>query len=373
MAAPSARPAAVIVDVQEVQLAARGADDEANDADGAAEFAFMATFDVMKTRQGTRRSAFAYVMQRPGTTVYLLSLVWVGACACVGVAFHSSHESSSGESKDESDGWSQELLGIFLPTLYAVLLLILQLLPAGSIVIFIEHIIMVEAFATGVAFLFDGNRPETGVNVLLWSDRPFSEFYDRSPALITFLVVFRLYMLYILYVNLVVTPFVQRRLTARGSAAWAIEPLTGQPGQFTYRRAVRWWEPWWVFRGGRDFWWFVRGRLFGGEGRSIKSFQFVGELDMQGRPHGRGRWTDTHPFGVRRRRCVERALLPPHATSSPLPRISSTSASPLPPSLPRPTPRRPPACSSTTQSPRPRHPRSTLRVCGSTASRLVHF
>ena len=117
MAAPSARPAAVIVDVQEVQLAARGADDEANDADGAAEFAFKATFDVMKTRQGTRRSAFAYVMQRPGTTVYLLSLVWVGACACVGVAFHSSHESSSGESKDESDGWSQELLSIFLPTL----------------------------------------------------------------------------------------------------------------------------------------------------------------------------------------------------------------------------------------------------------------
>ena len=191
-----------------------------------------------------------------------------------------------------------------------------------------QELLDVEAFATGVAFLFDGNRPETGVNVLLWSDRPVSEFYDRSPALITFLVVFRLYMLYILYVNLVVTPFVQRRLTARGSAAWAIEPLTGQPGQFTYRRAVRWWEPWWVFRGGRDFWWFVRGRLFGGEGRSIKSFQFVGELDMQGRPHGRGRWTDTHPFGMRRRRCVERALLPPHATSSPLPRISSTSAPP---------------------------------------------
>ena len=79
------------------------------------------------------------------------------------------------------------------------------------------------------------------------------------------------------YVTLIIMPFVQLRLAALGSAAWAIEPLAGQPGQFTYRRAVRWWEPWWVFRGGRDFWWFVRGRLFGGEGKSIKSFQYVGQ------------------------------------------------------------------------------------------------
>ena len=74
MEATTARNRAVLVDVQEVQLAAREADDEANDADGAAEFAFKATFDVMKARQGTRRSAFAYVMQRPGTTNYLLTL-----------------------------------------------------------------------------------------------------------------------------------------------------------------------------------------------------------------------------------------------------------------------------------------------------------
>jgi len=241
------------------------ADGEADDADeGAAEFAFKATFDIMKARQGTRRSLFAYVMQRPGTTVYLLSLVWVGACSCVSVGFYSSPESSSGESEDE---WSEELQSIFVPTSYAVALLVLQLLPSGSIVIFIEHLVMVNAFAVGVALLFDGNP-------IVW-DVPGDNSYDRSPALITFLVFFRLYMLYILYVNLVITPFVQRRLAARGSAAWAIEPLTGQPGQFTYRRAVRWWEPWWVFRGGRDFWWFIRGHLFGGEGRSIKSFQFV--------------------------------------------------------------------------------------------------
>ena len=192
--------------------------------------------------------------------------------------------------------------------------------------IFIEHIIMVEAFATGVAFLFDGKHPETNL--------AFSGSYDRSPALITFLVVFKLYEVYILYVNLVITPFVQRRLTARGSAAWAIEPLTGQPGQFTYRRAVRWWEPWWVFRGGRDFWWLVRGRWFGGGGRSTKSFQFVGELDMQGRPHGRGRWTDTHPFGVRRRRCVERTLLHPPRPPTP----GAACSSPQPKARARATP-----------------------------------
>ena len=141
------------------------------------------------------------------------------------------------------------------------------------------------------------------------------------------------------YVTLIIMPFVQLRLAALGSAAWAIEPLAGQPGQFTYRRAVRWWEPWWVFQGGRDFWWFVRGRLFGGEGKSIKSFQYVGELDMQGRPHGRGRWTDTHPFGVRQRRCVARALLTTLSRQPPLPRHARSPHTPAP--LPYPKPPRP--------------------------------
>ena len=52
-------------------------------ADGTTEFAFKATFDVMKARQAKRRSVFAYIMQRPGTAVYLLILVWLGGCACV--------------------------------------------------------------------------------------------------------------------------------------------------------------------------------------------------------------------------------------------------------------------------------------------------
>ena len=52
-------------------------------ADGTTEFAFKVTFDVMKARQAKRRSVFAYIMQRPGTAVYLLSLVWLGGCGCV--------------------------------------------------------------------------------------------------------------------------------------------------------------------------------------------------------------------------------------------------------------------------------------------------
>ena len=47
-------------------------------ADGTTEFAFKATFDVMKARQSKRRSYFAnfaYIMQRPGTAVYLLGMV----------------------------------------------------------------------------------------------------------------------------------------------------------------------------------------------------------------------------------------------------------------------------------------------------------
>jgi len=240
-------------------------------ADGTTEFAFKATFDVMKARQGKRRSVFAYIMQRPGTAVYLLSLVWLGGCACVSEVRYQSAATRS----------------IFTTTSYAVVLFLLRLPPTTSFVIFIEHLVMVYAFAVGVALLLDANP---GLHVIS----------DHDPPLYTgCLVLYRLYMLYMIYVNLVIMPVIQRRLTALGSAAWAIEPLAGQPGQFTYRRAVRWWEPWWVFRGGRDFWWFVRGRLFGGEGKSSKSFQYVGELDMQGRPHGRGRWTDTHPFGVR--------------------------------------------------------------------------
>ena len=41
--------------MQEVPQLAAPSDGEADDADGAAEFAFKATFDVMKARQGTRR------------------------------------------------------------------------------------------------------------------------------------------------------------------------------------------------------------------------------------------------------------------------------------------------------------------------------
>lgn len=305
-------------------------------ADGTTEFAFKATFDVMKARQGTRRSVFAYIMQRPGTAVYLLTLVWLGGCACVSEVRYSSTE---------------ETWPIFIPTSYAVALLFFHVLPTNSLVIFIEHLAMVNASAVGVALLIDAN-PD------VW-DLSFS---DHDPALYTaFLVLFRLYMLYIFYVNLVIMPFIQRRLAALGSAAWAIEPIAGQPGQFTYRRAVRWWEPWWVFRGGRDFWWFVRGRLFGGEGKSIKSFKYVGELDMQGRPHGRGRWSDTHRFGVRQRRCVERALLPtlltPIASSSYVPQSALKSTDPLLHHI---------------QSPRTCRLRSTSRVCGSTASQLGH-
>ena len=241
-------------------------------ADGTTEFAFKATFDVMKARQGKRRSVFAYIMQRPGTAVYLLSLVWLGGCACVSEVRYQSTATRS----------------IFTTTSYAVVLFLLRLPPTTSFVIFIEHLVMVKAFAVGVALLLDANPDLSHV------------FSDHDPPLYTgCLVLFWLYMLYISYVNLVIMPVIQRRLATLGSAAWAIKPPAGQPGQFTYRRAVRWWEPWWVFRGGRDFWWFVRGRLFGGEGKSSKSFQYVGELDMQGRPHGRGRWTDTHPFGVR--------------------------------------------------------------------------
>ena len=70
----SPRLAERVIDVQEVPQLTAPSDGEADDADGAAEFAFKATFDVMKARQGTRRSAFAYVMQRPGTTNYLLTL-----------------------------------------------------------------------------------------------------------------------------------------------------------------------------------------------------------------------------------------------------------------------------------------------------------
>ena len=329
-------------------------------ADGTTEFAFKATFDVMKARQARRRSVFAYIMQRPGTAVYLLSLVWLGGCDFVSeVRYNQSTVTWS------VLGFRVQRSSSFIPTLYAVALLFFRLPPTTSLVIFIEHLFMVNAFAVGVALLIDAN-PDVWASTV-WA-LPFSD-HDPAPY-IAFLVLFRLYILYIFYVTLVITPFVQRRLAALGSAAWAIEPLAGQPGQFTYRRAVRWWEPWWVFRGGRDFWWFVRGRLFGGEGKSSKSFQYVGELDVQGRPHGRGRWTDTHRFGVRKRRRVEQALLSLPSSRQP------------PPPSPRPAVRPHPLLHHI-QSPRARAaapPRATApcrlrrtsRVCGSTASQLGH-
>ena len=89
-------------------------------ADGTTEFAFKATFDVMKARQAKRRSVFAnfaYIMQRPGTAVYLLTLVWLGGCGCVSEVRYRSLE---------------EGMAIFIPTSYAVALLFFQLLGTTS-------------------------------------------------------------------------------------------------------------------------------------------------------------------------------------------------------------------------------------------------
>ena len=146
-------------------------------ADGTTEFAFKATFDVMKARQARRRSVFAYIMQRPGTAVYLLTLVWLGGCACVSEVRYRS---------------LQEGLAVFIPTSYAVALLFFQLLGTTSLVIFIEHLAMLHAFAVGVALLVDANW----LGTLHW-DWALT-FSDHDPALYNaFLVVIRLYMLYI--------------------------------------------------------------------------------------------------------------------------------------------------------------------------------
>ena len=55
VASPRSLLAERVIDVPEVHDPAAPSDGEADEADGATEFAFKATFDVMKARQGTRR------------------------------------------------------------------------------------------------------------------------------------------------------------------------------------------------------------------------------------------------------------------------------------------------------------------------------
>ena len=85
----------------------------------------------------------------------------------------------------------------------------------------------------------------------------------------------------------------KRSAAMHGHTAWKIDQFEHHPGQYTYRHVNTWYSPWFTrVSGWKNAWRALRGKPL-----LTHSFGYIGELDDDGRPHGRGRWHDTQRGG----------------------------------------------------------------------------